>query len=53
MITAHLPSGYVLERLWPAAPLVLPAALIGGTMTDLDLIWCYLVDDRAIHHHRY
>ena len=53
MITAHLPSGYVLGRLWPAAPLVLPAALIGGTLPDLDLIWFYLIDDRAVHHHRY
>ena len=53
MITAHSPSGYVLGRLWPAAPLVLPAALIGAVLPDFDLIWFYLVDDRAVHHHRY
>lgn len=53
MITAHLPSGYVLGRLWPAAPLVLPAAVLGGILPDFDMIWFYLVDDRAFHHHRY
>jgi inner membrane protein len=53
MITAHLPSGYVLGRLWPAAPLVLPAALIGGILPDFDMIWFYLIDDRAFHHHHY
>ena len=53
MITAHAPSGYVLGRLWPKAPLVLPAALIGGVLPDLDMIWFYFIDDRAFHHHRY
>lgn len=54
MILAHLPSGYVLARLrrapegWPMA-----AALAGSVFPDLDLIWFYLVDDRAVHHHRY
>lgn len=32
MITAHLPSGYVLGRLWPKAPLVLCAAVLGGVL---------------------
>ena len=53
MITAHLPSGYVVGRLWPKAPLVLPAAVLGGVLPDFDMIWFYLVDDRAFHHHRY
>ncbi len=53
MITAHAPSGYVLGRLWPAAPLVLPAAFLGGGLPDFDLIWFYFIDDRAFHHHRY
>lgn len=53
MITAHLPSGYVLGRLLPARPGVMAAALIGSVFPDLDLIWFYLIDDRAIHHHHY
>lgn len=53
MITAHLPSGYVLGRMLPPATYVLPAALIGGILPDFDLIWFYLIDDRAFHHHRY
>ena len=54
MITAHLPSGYILGRVWPKpAPWVLPAAVIGGILPDFDMFWFYLVDDRAFHHHRY
>ncbi|MDA9207846.1 metal-dependent hydrolase [Octadecabacter sp.] len=53
MITAHLPSGYVVGRLWAKAPLVLPAAVLGGILPDFDMIWFYLIDDRAFHHHRY
>lgn len=53
MITAHLPSGYILGRTVPVAPLVLPAAVLGGVFPDFDMIWFYLIDDRAIHHHRY
>ncbi|MEM9318176.1 MAG: metal-dependent hydrolase [Pseudomonadota bacterium] len=53
MITAHLPAGYVLSRgfVWSGAALV--AALLGSIWPDLDLIWFYLIDDRAFHHHRY
>jgi len=53
MITAHLPSGYVLGRLLPKRPYILTAAIVGGVLPDLDLIWFYLIDDRAFHHHRY
>ena len=53
MIIAHLPSGYVLGRIWPVAPLVLPAAVLGAVLPDFDMIWFYLIDDRAVHHHRY
>ena len=53
MITAHLPSGYVVGKSLPPRPWVLPAAVIGGVFPDLDLIWFYFVDDRAFHHHRY
>lgn len=53
MITAHLPSGYILGRSWPKGRDVLAAAVLGGVLPDLDLIWFYLIDDRAFHHHRY
>ena len=53
MITAHLPAGYVLGKSLPQARFVLPAALIGAGLPDLDLIWFYLIDDRAFHHHHY
>lgn len=54
MILAHLPAGYVLARALGAqrGP-VLIAALIGSVLPDADMIWFHLVDDRAIHHHRY
>lgn len=53
MITAHLPSGYVLARVCRWTGLSMVAALIGATFPDLDLIWFYLIDDRAFHHHHY
>ncbi|HMS94331.1 MAG TPA: metal-dependent hydrolase [Tabrizicola sp.] len=54
MLTAHLPSGYVLARLLPKGiPYLMPAALIGSVFPDLDMIWFHLIDDRAFHHHRY
>ncbi len=54
MLTAHLPSGYVLGRIWPSpGAWVIPAALIGAMLPDLDMFWFYFVDERAIHHHRY
>jgi len=41
-------------RLWPKpAAYVLPAAVLGGILPDFDMIWFYLIDDRAFHHHRY
>jgi hypothetical protein len=54
MLTAHLPSGYILAQM-PRRPFpgLLPAALIGAVFPDLDMIWFYLVDDQAFHHHRY
>ena len=56
MITAHLPSGYILGRTaqrYGVHPWLMPAALLGAVLPDLDLIWFYLVDNRAIHHHHY
>jgi inner membrane protein len=54
MLIAHLPAGYITARVvgvqagWPLA-----AALLGSVLPDFDLFWFYLVDDRAVHHHRY
>lgn len=54
MLTAHLPSGYVLARLSPKGiPHLMPAGLIGAVFPDLDMLWFHLIDDRAVHHHRY
>lgn len=53
MITAHLPAGYVTGRAFAHSGPVLWSAMLGGILPDLDLIWFYLVDDRAFHHHHY
>lgn len=54
MLTAHLPSGYVLARSLPkGVPLLVPVALIGAVLPDIDMFWFHLVDERAVHHHRY
>jgi hypothetical protein len=53
MLTAHLPSGYVLARALPSVRWGQPAALLGAVFPDFDMFWFYLVDDRAVHHHRY
>ena len=53
MITAHFPSGYVTGRAFAHSGPVLWAAMLGGFLPDLDLIWFYFIDDRAFHHHHY
>jgi inner membrane protein len=54
VLTAHLPSGYVLARALPRSiPGLLPVALLGAVAPDFDMIWFLFVDDGAIHHHRY
>ena len=53
MITAHLPSGYVLGRKVATHPAIFLAALVGAVFPDADLIWFYWIDDRAFHHHHY
>lgn len=54
MLTAHLPSGYVLGKSlpWPGR-WVMPVALLGAVLPDLDLLFFYFVDGQRIHHHRY
>ena len=53
MITAHLPSGYLLGRGIKARGWLMAAAVLGTVFPDFDLIWFYGVDDRAFHHHLY
>ena len=56
MLTAHLPSGYVLARVLRRrcdVPYLLPAALLGAVLPDFDMIWFLFVDQGAIHHYRY
>lgn len=54
MLTAHLPSGYILARLIRRpVPYLMPAALIGAVFPDFDMLWFHLVDHGSTHHHRY
>ncbi len=54
MLTAHLPSGYVAARAFsPRLTWALPVALVAAILPDIDLIWFYLIDERAFHHHKY
>ncbi|MEO3414330.1 metal-dependent hydrolase [Roseovarius sp. CAU 1744] len=53
MITAHLPAGYLTGRTMARAGPVLWAAVAGGVAPDIDLVWFYLIDSRAFHHHHY
>ena len=54
MIIGHLPSGYILGRvLRVGTPALMFACVLGAIFPDFDLLFFYLVDDRAFHHHRY
>lgn len=52
MFIAHLPAGYLLSRR-ATTRRVRVALLVGSVLPDLDLLWFYLVDHGAVHHHRY
>lgn len=54
MILAHLPAGYLVGRAFGTTrgPMM-AAALAGSVLPDFDLIWFYLIDERAFHHHHY
>lgn len=52
MLTAHLPSGYLLGKTRPASGLM-PIVILGAVLPDFDIFFFYFVDDRAIHHHYY
>ena len=53
MITAHLPSGYVLSHMAGWQKSVAVAAIVGAGFPDIDLLWYFYVDNTSIHHHRY
>jgi inner membrane protein len=54
MLTAHLPSGYVLARSLPTdIPRLMPVALVGALLPDIDMFCFHFFDDKAFHHHRY
>ena len=56
MLTAHLPSGYIVGKIMKSNIVegaVLPAALIGGIVPDLDMIYFYFVDGGKTHHHMF
>ncbi len=54
MIIGHLPSGYILGRvLRVGTPALMFACVLGAIFPDFDLLFFYLVDDRAFHHHKY
>lgn len=55
MFIGHLPAAYLalkpFQRHLP--PMAFGAALVGSVLPDVDMLWFYLVDDRAHHHHAY
>ena len=54
MIIGHLPSGYILGRAFGFGTQVLMGAVVlGAVFPDFDLLFFYLVDNRAFHHHKY
>lgn len=61
MFIAHLPSGYLLarylyKRIQPSnisKKMFYSAVLIGAVFPDFDLFYFYLIDNRAVHHHKY
>jgi len=66
MLTAHLPSGYLLGRLLEknknirngpdieaSTAWVLPAAMIGAMVPDLDMLYFHFVSLGRVHHHMF
>lgn len=59
MFIGHLPAGYLLTSVFvkymppPARTRLMAAGLAGAIAPDLDLFWCYLVDNAQRHHHMY
>jgi len=56
MLIAHLPSGYILgtlARRWREMPGIVAAAMVGGVIPDIDMLYFHLVDGGRTHHHAY
>ncbi len=56
MLTAHLPSGYLVGRLAEkscSGNHILIAALIGAVLPDVDMLYFHFVDFGRTHHHMY
>ena len=53
MIIAHLPAGYLAARAAGLQGAVFAGFIVGAVAPDLDILWFYLVDARAHHHHGY
>ena len=53
MIIAHLPAGYIFARAAGTKGAVMGAVLLASVLPDFDMLWFYLVDNKAMHHHRY
>ena len=54
MITAHIPSGYLLGKgLQMKTRTLMAITIFGAIFPELDLFWFYFVDGKAFHHHRY
>lgn len=54
MLTAHLPSGYLLVHsvgVRSGAPFY--AALFGSVFPDFDMLFFHFIDNHSIHHHYY
>lgn len=52
MFVAHLPAGWLFARTLRNRA-ARRALLVGAIAPDLDLVWWWLVDHGAVHHHRY
>ncbi|WP_337267583.1 metal-dependent hydrolase [Oryzifoliimicrobium ureilyticus] len=55
MLIAHLPAGFIVGRFAKgrtSAPGMVPAAMIGSIVPDLDIFYFYLFNSR-IHHHAF
>jgi len=61
MFIGHLPAGYLLGRFvckvmpstQPGMAVVVSAALVGGVLPDLDLIYFYTIGGKQVVHHEY
>ena len=56
MLTAHLPSGYILGRIFAgrsSGRAIMPAAFFGAVIPDIDMLYFHFVDIGQTHHHMF